>query len=65
MKTSLKGMGDTAKPFLHSNSPLRKVIKYQRCLRGALAPLFNLLPLSFEGEGDKGGEVDTILYESR
>jgi len=22
------------------------------------APLFNIFPLSFEGEGDKGGEVD-------
>jgi len=22
------------------------------------APLFNILPLSFKGEGDKGGEVD-------
>ena len=27
-------------------------------LRGATAPLFNSFPLSFEGEGDKGGEVD-------
>jgi hypothetical protein len=27
--------------------------------RGA-QPLFNLLPLSFEGEGDTGGEVEKI-----
>ena len=25
------------------------------------APLFNILPLSFEGEGDKGGEVENNL----
>ena len=30
-------------------------------LRGALPLLKNLLPLSFEGEGDKGGEVDKTL----
>ncbi len=28
------------------------------CLRGANAPLSNFFPLSFEGEGDRGGEVD-------
>jgi hypothetical protein len=28
------------------------------CLRGA-KPLFLSLPLSFKGEGDKGGKVDT------
>jgi len=28
------------------------------CVRGALAPLFIILPLSLEGEGDKGGEGD-------
>jgi len=27
-------------------------------LRGAYAPLFYFLPLSFEGEGEEGGEVD-------
>ena len=26
------------------------------CLRGAPAPLYLILPLSFKGEGDKGGE---------
>ena len=33
------------------------------CLRGA-KPLFkNLFPLSFEGEGDTGGEVDKYQTE--
>jgi len=27
-------------------------------LRGAKSPSFYFFPLSFEGEGDKGGEVD-------
>jgi len=27
-------------------------------LKGAVAPLKTTFPLSFEGEGDKGGEVD-------
>jgi len=28
-------------------------------LKRGEAPLFNILPLSFEGEGDKGGDVDS------
>jgi len=28
------------------------------CLRGAASPSFFFFPLSFEGEGDTGGEVD-------
>jgi hypothetical protein len=30
-------------------------------IRGALAPLFKFFPLSFEGEGDKGGEVGNYI----
>jgi len=29
--------------------------------REAKPPLYNQFPLSFEGEGDKGGEVDTLV----
>jgi len=36
------------------------MVVYRGCLRGA-KPLFLYLPLSFEGEGDKGGEVDNNL----
>jgi len=32
-------------------------------LRGALAPFFNLFPLSKTGEGDKGGEVDIHKFD--
>ena len=38
--------------YCNSNSPPHK-----ESLRGAEAPLFIILPLSFQGEGDKGGEV--------
>jgi len=31
------------------------------CPRGALAPLYSIFPLSFEGEGDKGGEVENSI----
>jgi len=46
--------------FLEGASPLlipSLKASYQRVQEG-LAPLFSILPLSFEGEGDKGGEVD-------
>jgi hypothetical protein len=34
-------------------------------LRGGFAPSFlNKFPLSFEGEGDRGGEVETIKAPS-
>ena len=42
--------------FYHIYKLLLKGI-YQG-VKGALAPSKNNLPLSFEGEGDKGGEVD-------
>ena len=29
-----------------------------RASKRGFAPLFNFIPLSFEGEGDKGGEVE-------
>jgi hypothetical protein len=35
-------------------------IKKAGRLRGAPAPLTRTLPLSFEGEGDTGGEVDGV-----
>ena len=35
-----------------------KEVKLTGRLRGALAPLLIAFPLSFEVEGDKGGEVD-------
>ena len=48
---NLKGL----RPFKLYASP--SPLTYRVSKRG-FAPLFNILPLCFEGEGDKGGEVD-------
>ncbi len=37
-------------------------IQLLRKERGAEAPLSFSVPLSFEGEGDKGGEVDKLPF---
>ncbi len=40
-------------------------VKKHRGVQEGRSPSFFFFPLSFEGEGDKGGEVDTLLQQGR
>ncbi len=55
----MKGAGKYGWRGYHKRSTCRSFIK-EESKRGK-ASLFNIFPLSFEGEGDKGGEVETNL----
>ena len=46
------------------SSPLFVSLTFGGIKRGE-TPLFSILPLSFKGEGDTGGEVDNYLSESQ